>query len=295
MQGRSTKRDTVARGASRRARRDPAVRELRQGRDREGPRHRLCARETFERPGAVGWPLGSGRGARRSQVRAAGAARPGGEALTRARRGHRPAEARSVGVRGLARRGHHLDRRVPGRPRERALRARRADEDLVSFRLASSAHEHRRSRSSRQPRRRRSSSTRARVLEGLSQLFPENVPDPSRGTASGAGCCSTISARSSAGTHRSRYARRCFASSRACRSSPLGDVDELLALGCVDRRLDWLAGEARELLEDDRLARRPRRGRRRETASPGPAARRDVRRSCRRPPCPTPWCTAISI
>ncbi len=89
------------------------------------------------------------------------------------------------------------------------------------------------------------------VMEGLWRLFPDNVPAPIArdrerrwmlldDLGPELGWDAPLEVREDV--------LRLFARMQI---ESAGCVDELLALGCVDRRLEWLAAEARELLEDD--------------------------------------------
>lgn len=89
------------------------------------------------------------------------------------------------------------------------------------------------------------------VMEGLARHFPENVPAPlARDSERRWMLLDDLGPE--LGWAASPEVRvevlRVFARMQI-ESAERGD--ELLALGCIDRRLDWLAAEAKELLEDD--------------------------------------------
>lgn len=89
------------------------------------------------------------------------------------------------------------------------------------------------------------------VMEGLARFFPENVPAPlARDSERRWMLLDDLGPE--LGWAASPEVRvevlRVFARMQI---ESAERVDELLALGCIDRRLDWLAAEAKELLEDD--------------------------------------------
>jgi len=89
------------------------------------------------------------------------------------------------------------------------------------------------------------------VMEGLWRLFPDNVPAPiARGRERRWMLLDNLGPELGwdAPLEVREDVLRLFARMQIESS---GRVDELLAIGCVDRRLEWLAAQIRELLADD--------------------------------------------